>query len=109
MNADTPAALEIRKLFEQRVPSIATGVVTIRAIVREPGTRTILVVSSADPAVCAVGSCVGTRGAIVKRIVADLGSEPVDVVLWNDSAAQFLKNLFAPMQFLKVSFDDTAH
>jgi N utilization substance protein A len=109
MNADTPEALEVRKLFEQRVPSIASGVVTIRGIARGPGSRSILAVASTDPATDAVGSCVGMRGAIVKGIVADLGGERVDIVLWNDSAKQFLSNLFAPMRFLKVSFDETSH
>jgi N utilization substance protein A len=108
MNADSPEALEIRKLFEQRVPSIASGVVTIRGIARESG-RSILAVASTDPATDAVGSCVGMRGAIVKAIMSELRGEHIDIVLWNDSAKQFLSNLFAPMRFQRVSFDETSH
>jgi N utilization substance protein A len=109
MNADSTEALEVRKLFEQRVQPIAAGVVTIRGIVREPGTRTILVVACTDPATDAVGSCVGMRGAIVKDIVRELRGEYIDIVLWNDSAKQFLANLFAPMRFIRISFDETTH
>ena len=108
MNADSPEALEVRKLFEQRVPSIASGVVTIRGVARESG-RTILAVASTDPATDAVGSCAGMRGAIVKAIVTELRGEHIDIVLWNDSVKQFLSNLFAPMRFRRVSFDETSH
>jgi N utilization substance protein A len=109
MNADSPEALEVRKLFEERVPPIASGVVTIRGIVREPGTRTILAVASADPATDAVGSCVGTRGAIVKDIVAHLRGERIDIVLWNDSPKQFLASLLHPMRCGRISFDEASH
>src|SRR2546430_13326 len=109
MNADSPEALEVRKLFEQRVPRIASGVITIRGVVREPGSRTILAVASTDPATDAVGSCVGMRGAIVKGIVTELQGESIDIVLWNDSAKQFLSNLFSPMSFLSIAFDETSH
>ena len=109
MNPESPEALEVRKLFEQRVEPIASGIVTIRGIVREPGTRTVLAVASTDPATDAVGSCVGIRGAVVKDIVRELQGEHIDIVLWNQSTERFLSNLFAPMQFVKISFDQTSH
>src|SRR5215471_572866 len=109
MNADSPGAHEVRKLFERHVPAITSGVVTIRGIVRDPGTRTILTVSSTDPATDPVGSCVGMRGANVKNIVTELGGEHVDIVRWDDSVKQFLSNLFAPMRFLSLSFDEASH
>ena len=71
MNTDSPEAQEVRKLFENRAPAIKSGVVVVRGIVREPGSRTILAVSSTDPATDAVGTCVGPRGAIIKEIVKD--------------------------------------
>ena len=109
MNADTPEALEVCKLFERRVPVIASGVVIIRGAVRDPGSRTVMAVATTDPATDAVGSCVGMRGAIVKGIVANLGEERIDIVLWDDSPKRFVRNLFAPLQFLSVSFDETSH
>jgi N utilization substance protein A len=109
MNTDSPEAQEVRKLFESRVPAIKSGVVVVRGIVREPGSRTILAVSSADSATDAVGSCVGPRGAIIKEIVAELRGEHIDIVLWKASAKDFLTNLFAPRRFTTVSFDESSH
>jgi len=109
MNTDQPEAREVRKLFEDRVPSIKSGVVVVRGIVREPGSRTILAVSSTDPATDAVGSCVVVRGVIIKVVVAELRGEFIDVVLWKPSAQDFFTNLFAPRRFTTVSFDDSSH
>jgi N utilization substance protein A len=109
MNADSPEAHEVRLLFERHVPAITSGLVTIRGIVRDPGTRTILTVASTDSATDPVGSCVGMRGANVKNIVRDLGGEHVDIVRWDDSVKQFLSNLFTPMRFLSLSFDEASH
>src|SRR5437870_11379325 len=99
MSPDSPETREVRNLFERRVPAITSGVVTIRGIVRDPGSRTILTVVSSDPATDPVGSCVGLRGAIVKDIVQELQGEHIDIVRWDDSVKQFLSNLFAPMRF----------
>jgi len=109
MNADPPETREVRKLFESRIRIIASGVIKIHGIAREPGSHTILAVSSTDPSTDAVGSCVGMRGEIVKGIVNELHGEKIDVVLWSDSAEKFLFNLFAPMRFLNVSFDEASH
>src|SRR5262245_61201883 len=109
MNADSPEIAEIRMLFQSRVHAIASGVVMIRGIVREPGNRTILAVTSKDSAADAVGSCVGLRGAVIKDIVAELHGELIDIVLWKESAKEFLSNLLAPARFRSVSFDEASH
>jgi N utilization substance protein A len=109
MKPDPSEAREVCELFRKRVPSIASGVVTIRGAVRDPGSRTVLAVVSTDPATDAVGSCVGMRGAALKDIVKELHREHIDIVLWNDSAKRFVSNLFAPMQFLNISFDESSH
>jgi N utilization substance protein A len=109
MSPEGPETQKIRKLFEERVPSIVSGVVEIRGIVREPGVRALLAVVSNDPATDAVGACVGNHGRIVKEVAAELPGEHIDIVLWNDSVKQFLPNLFAPMLFLSVSLDDSSH
>src|SRR6185295_13056288 len=84
--------VEVVNLFRARVPEIASGVVTIRGAVRDPGERTILVVSSTDPAVDSVGACVGIGGAIVKGICAEL-HEYIDIVRWSDTPKTFITNL----------------
>ena len=109
MNTDPSEGREVCELFRKRVPAIDSGVVTIRGVVREPGSRSILAVASTDPDIDAVGSCVGTRGVVAKEIVKELHGEFIDIVLWSDSAKRFVSNLFAPMQFLSISFDESSH
>jgi len=109
MSAIPPEAGEVVNLFKARVPQLASGLVTIRGAVRDPGNRTILVVSSTDPAVDSVGACVGNRGAIVKEIVNELHREYIDIVRWSDSPKTFITNLLAPVQLSSISFDDTTH
>jgi len=106
MSSDSDETEVVRQLFKDLVPAVASGVVEIRGIVREPGNRSILAVISKDPAIDAVGACVGSRGDRVKQIVERLGGEYVDIVLWNESAERFIANLLAPLHFLRVSFDE---
>jgi N utilization substance protein A len=107
---DDPAEIQmVRDLFRARVPAISSGIVEIQGIVRDAGYRTILAVVSNDPATDALGACVGNRGSIVKAINAELQGERIDIVLWDDSAKQFVTNLFVPMRFINFSFDDTTH
>src|ERR1041385_3065325 len=108
MSADAPDTAEVRNVFEQHIPSIASGIVTIRGIARDRGNRSVLAVSSSDPATDPVGSCVGLRGATIKSIVKELRGEFVDIVRWSDSAKEFLGNLFTPMRFYNISFDETS-
>ena len=109
MSADPAGAGEVVRLFKARVPQIASGVVTIRGAVRDPGHRTILAVASTDPTTDALGSCVGTRGAVIKAIVAEMRGEHVDIVLWNDSAETFITSLLAPMKCASISLDQASH
>ena len=109
MSSDSSETEVVRQLFKDQVPAVASGVVEIRGIVREPGNRSILAVISKDPAIDAVGSCVGNRGNRVKQIVERLGGEFVDIVLWNESAERFIANLLAPLRFVQVTFDEATH
>jgi len=109
MSSNSNETEVVRQLFNELVPDVATGVVEIRGIVREPGNRSILAVVSKDPAIDAVGACVGKRGDRVKQIVAQLGGENVDIVLWNESTERFIANLLTPMHLQKVSFDEASH
>jgi transcription termination/antitermination protein NusA len=117
MSAIPPEAGEVVNLFKARVPQLESGLIAIRGAVRDPGNRTILVVSSTDPAVDSVGACVGNRGAIVKEIVNELHREYIDIVRWSDSPKTFITNLlglnsWSPLrrcQVSSVSLDETTH
>ena len=103
-----PEAGEVVNLFRARVPAIASGVVSIRGAVRDPGNRTILAVASTDEATDPVGACVGIRGAVVKGICADLHGEFIDIVRWSDSPKTFITNLLAPIRLAGISLDEAS-
>ena len=107
MSSDAEAG-EVLNLFKARVPEIASGVITIRGAVRDPGKRTILAVASTDAATDPVGTCVGVRGAVVKSICADLHGEFIDIVRWSDSPETFITNLLAPIQLAGISLDEAS-
>ena len=110
MNSQSGESEFIRRLFEEHVPSIASGTVDIRGIVREPGNRSIVVVVQKDPAVDAVGACVGDHHSRVKRIAAELRArapkECLDIVRWDNSVELFIANLVAPSKLAETSFDE---
>src|SRR5207247_135898 len=104
MDASNPTE-EIRQLLLEHVPEIASGVIEIKGIVREPGRKTIIAVHSTDPAVDPVGACVGLRGLRVKTIVGILSGEKLDIVRWSDSLSLFVRHLLAPAQVSEVKVD----
>lgn len=96
----------VSTLFAQEVPEIGEGVVQINRIVRDPGFRTKLSVSSTDPKVDAVGACVGVRGSRVKNIIRELGTEKIDVIPHSDDPFVLLKNALSPVEIKKADFDE---
>jgi N utilization substance protein A len=92
----------VKRLFELEVPEIASGVVEIKSVAREAGSRTKLAVWSADPAVDAVGACVGTRGGRVNAIVDELVGEKMDIVTWSENPAEFVAAALSPADVLEV-------
>jgi N utilization substance protein A len=107
MNSQSGEIEIIWRLFKEHVPAVASGSVQIRGIVREPGNRSIVVVVQKDPAVDAVEACMGSEyNNRVKRIVAELPEECLDIVRWDDSVEQFIANLVAPSKFVRASFDE---
>jgi N utilization substance protein A len=96
----------IRRLFELEVPEIHAGTVEIRAIAREPGSRSKVAVSSRQEGLDPVGATVGQRGARVQAVVAELGGEKIDVIPWNDDPAVFVANALSPAQVLSVDIDE---
>ena len=95
----------VKRLFEQETPEIASGVVEIKAIAREAGSRTKLAVWSKDENVGAVGACIGPKGSRVSVIVEELGGEKIDVVKYSDDMAQFIAEALSPAKVRKVELD----
>ena len=97
------------RLFAQEVPEIYDGVVEIKSVARDPGSRAKIAVVSKDNSIDPVGACVGMRGARVQAVVNELQGEKVDIIQWNPDAASFIVNALAPAEVSKVVLDeDTA-
>ena len=92
----------VKRLFEQEVPEIYDGIVTIHSISREAGVRTKMAVSSSDENVDPIGACIGQRGARVNNIVEVLGGEKIDIVKYSDDPADFVAASLAPANVLSV-------
>ncbi len=96
----------IRCLFEEEVTEIAEGIVQIHGIVREPGSRSKMSVSSIDPNVDARGACIGTNSERVNSIVRELGGEKVDIVYWNEDPAIYIEEALSPAKVSSVEVDE---
>ncbi|MBI2406205.1 MAG: transcription termination/antitermination protein NusA [Candidatus Harrisonbacteria bacterium] len=96
----------ISKLFAIEVPEIADGSVEIKAIAREPGSRTKIAVASNAQGVDPVGSCVGQRGTRVMALSNELGQEKLDIIEWSDDAAAFVGNALSPAKAQRVEIND---
>ncbi len=95
----------VRELFELEVPEIYEHIVEIKGLVREPGYRTKIAVTSSDSRVDAVGACVGVRGSRIRNIVEELGGEKIDIVRWNESPEMFIRNALSPSEIDHIEFD----
>ena len=94
------------KLFAQEVPEVYDGVIEIRAIARDPGSRAKMAVISNDSSIDPVGACVGMRGSRVQAVVAELQGEKIDIISWSQDEATFLVNALAPAEVTKVVMDE---
>ncbi len=94
------------KLFAQEVPEIYDGIITVRAVARDPGSRAKIAVSSRDSSIDPVGACVGMRGSRVQAVVGELGGEKIDIVPWSDNLAAFIVSALAPASVAKVVLDE---
>lgn len=92
----------ITKLFELEVPEIAQGTVVIRAIAREPGSRSKIAVESKAEGVDAIGSAVGQRGTRVMAVINELGGEKIDIIEYSDDPEKFISNSLSPAKVLEV-------
>lgn len=96
----------LAKLFESEVPEIAEGIVEVKGVVREPGSRAKIAVYSHDGNVDPVGACVGMRGARVQNVVSELRGEKIDIIPWSEDIARFACNALAPAVVSKIYIDD---
>jgi N utilization substance protein A len=94
------------RLFAQEVPEIYDGVVEIKSVARDPGSRAKIAVVSKDSSIDPVGACVGMRGARVQAVVNELQGEKVDIIQWSPDAASFIVNALAPAEVSKVVLDE---
>jgi N utilization substance protein A len=97
------------KLFAQEVPEVYDGVIEIKAVARDPGSRAKIAVYSKDSSIDPVGACVGMRGSRVQAVVAELQGEKIDIIPWSPNIATFVVNALAPAEVTKVVVDEDAH
>jgi N utilization substance protein A len=94
------------KLFAQEVPEIYDGIVEVKAVARDPGSRAKIAVISRDSSVDPVGACVGMRGSRVQAVVTELQGEKIDIIPWTADPANFVVNALAPAEVAKVVLDE---
>ena len=95
----------VKRLFEAEVTEVKDGIVEIKSIAREAGSRTKIAVWSNDPDVDAVGACVGMNGARVNTIVEELRGEKIDIISWNENPALLIENALSPAKVITVLAD----
>jgi len=96
------------KLFMQEVPEIYDGIITIRSIARDPGSRAKIAVTSSDSSIDPVGACVGMRGSRVQAVVAELQGEKIDIIPWTENIADLVVSALQPADVAKVVLDEQA-
>ena len=96
----------LRRLFEIEIPEIQEGLLEIKGVAREAGARAKVAVSSKDPNVAAVGSCVGQRGTRIQQVLDELGEEKLDVIEWSPKAGVFIANALSPAKIISVAIND---
>lgn len=99
----------VEKLFALEAPEIASGVVEIKMIAREAGSRTKIAVASNDSNIDPVGSCVGQKGARVNTVISELGGEKIDIIEWSNRPESFIGSSLSPAKIESVVLDEEAH
>jgi N utilization substance protein A len=98
----------VRRLMELEIPEIYNGVVEIRAIAREAGSRSKVAVHSRQSGLDPVGACVGQRGMRIQNIVNELGGERIDIIQYQDDPAKFVASALSPARVISVSIDEAS-
>lgn len=99
----------LMRLFEQETPELGTGAIVIKAIAREPGSRSKVAVHAIDPHIDPVGALVGQRGVRVSTVMSELGGEKIDIIEWSAEHAHFIEDALSPAKVLDVTIDEDEH
>ena len=99
----------IKRLFELEVPEIYEGRVEIKAIAREPGSRSKVAVWAREDGIDPIGACVGVRGARINNVINELNGEKIDIIVWSPDPAQFVANALSPVKPLHVELRESDH
>ncbi|MEK7614220.1 MAG: transcription termination factor NusA [Patescibacteria group bacterium] len=99
----------IEALFKMEAPEISSGVVLIKAVAREAGSRSKIAVTSTDPHIDPIGSCVGQRGVRVSTIINELGGEKIDIIEWSEDPKKFVSGALSPAKVSSVKIDEMEH
>lgn len=97
------------ELFKLEVPEVGQGLIEIKAAARDPGARAKIAVQSHDPRIDPVGACVGMRGSRVQAVSNELAGERVDIIVWDENAAQFVINAMSPAEVVSIVMDEDSH
>lgn len=98
----------VRRLFELEVPEIFNGIVEIKSIAREAGSRSKIAVWSGQDGVDAIGACVGQRGTRVQVIMSELNGEKIDIISWSEDSVKFIANALSPAKIVNVELNEPA-
>jgi N utilization substance protein A len=99
----------LKKVFYLEIPEIANGLVEIKEVAREAGSRSKVAIWSDAENVDPVGSCVGQRGSRIQTIINELGGEKIDIIEYNEDSAKFIANALAPAKVISIELDETEH
>lgn len=95
----------VAKLLELEIPEIKSGLVLIKGIAREPGVRCKVAVTSSDPKIDPIGSCVGQKGVRIQNVMDELSNERIDIIQWSDDSERFIKAALAPAKIAYIYLD----
>jgi N utilization substance protein A len=99
----------VRKLFEMEIPEVAEGIVQLKAVAREAGSRSKVAVLATDDSVDPIGACIGQRGTRIQTIIAELGGEKVDIIEWNEDPQRFIAHALSPAKIISVTLSEAEH
>jgi N utilization substance protein A len=96
----------VREIFRQEIPEVASGVIEIKGIARDPGFRSKVAVATTDASIDPIGSCIGQRGSRINTIIEELGGEKIDVIQHSDDVVQYITHALSPAKVVSVALND---
>jgi N utilization substance protein A len=99
----------VKKLFELEIPEISSGVIEVKSVAREAGSRTKIAVKALMDNIDPIGSCVGQRGTRVQTIINEIGGEKLDIIEYNDDPAEYITNSLSPAKIVAIEIDEKTH